>query len=220
MAIRTDRVNKSQPITRREEVYNLLKQEIITCQLSPGQVIFEGELAEQFGVSKTPIREALTQLQQDGLIKFLPRKGHLVTTLTLRDIQEIFEVRLIMEREATVLAAERITVADLKELEQFLKITVDPNDQTTIYRYIQSNKDFHLAIARATRNRRLYEHLERVFNDAQRLQYMDLETGEGPWAWNRDHERIFEALKNHDKEAAAKAVEDALAESAGRLLSL
>ena len=211
---------KNQPSTRREEVYQHLKHGIITCALPPGQVLYEGELAEHLGVSKTPIREALTRLQQEGLVKFLPRKGYLVTTLTLRDIQEIFEIRLILERAATVLAAESITGDEISKLEQYLTVNIDPNDKSTVYGYIQANKDFHIAIAEASRNRRLVEHLERVFNDAQRIQYMDLDTGEGPWAWHRDHERILDALRKHDKEAAALAVEKALAEAGARLLSL
>jgi DNA-binding GntR family transcriptional regulator len=220
MDAHNDLVNRNQPVTRREEVYLHLKQDIITCQLLPGQLLYEGDLAEQYGVSKTPIREALTLLEKDGLIKFLPRKGYLVTTLTLKDVQEIFEVRLILERAVTVLAAERITEREITELEKFLEIGFQLNDESTIYAYIQANKDFHIAIARASRNQRLVEYMERLLNDAQRLQFMDLETGEGPWAWNRDHEVILEALRKRDKEAAARAVESALAQARVRLLSL
>jgi DNA-binding GntR family transcriptional regulator len=216
---RTAPATKTRPITLRQEVYERLKKDIITCDLVPGQLLNEGELAEQLEVSKTPVREALTQLKQDGLVELIPRKGYLVTTLTLRDIQEIFELRLILERAATVLAVDHITDAEIDALERYLEIDYDLNDPATVYRYIQANKDFHLEIAKAARNSRLVWHLSRVFDDAQRLQCMDLGTGGGPWAWSRDHIRILEALRRRDKEAVAAAVEDALAEARTRLLS-
>lgn len=215
----TTQVTKAAPASFRQQVYQRIKQDIIICALAPGQVLNEGELAEQLDVSKTPIREALTQLQQDNLVELIPRKGYLVTTLTLRDIHEIFELRLILERAATVLAVDHITDAEIDALERHLEVGYNPDDHSTLYPYIQSNKDFHMEIAQATHNSRLVRHLGRVFVDALRLQYMDLDKGDTLWAWNRDHERIVEALRKRDKEAAAAAVEEAIAEARVRLLS-
>jgi len=212
-------VTKTPSVSLRQEVYERIKQDIITCAIAPGQLLNEGELADHLEVSKTPVREALTQLQQDGLVELIPRKGYLVTTLTLRDIQEIFQLRLILERAATVLAVDHITDAGIDKLERYLEIEFDPDDHSTLYPYIQGNKDFHMEIARASNNSRLVRHLARVFDDAQRLQYMDLDKGDALWAWNRDHERIIEALRKRDKEAAAAAVEEAIAEARVRLLS-
>ena len=203
----------------RRQVYTQIKLDIITCALAPGQLLNEGELAGRLEVSKTPVREALTQLQQDSLVELIPRKGYLVSTLTLRDIQEIFGLRLILERAATVLAVEHITDAEIDKLERYLEIEFDPDDHSTLYPYIQANTDFHMEIARASNNSRLVRDLARVFDDAQRLQYMDLDKGDVLWAWNRDHERIIEALRKRDKEAAAAAVEEAIAEARIRLLS-
>jgi DNA-binding GntR family transcriptional regulator len=211
---------KDRPVTLRQKAYQLLKQKIISGILAPGSLLTESELAVSIGVSKTPVREALSQLEHDKLVSPIPRKGYLVTTITLKDIQEIFEIRLILERAATVLAAERITNDEIARLERYLELNFDPSEQESFHQYIQANKEFHLEIARASHNSRLIEHLVRVFIDAQRLQYMDLSIGESSWAWQRDHERIIEALRNHDKAAAAIAVEEALEEARIRLLSL
>jgi DNA-binding GntR family transcriptional regulator len=213
-------LSKDRPVTLRKKAYQILKQKIISGVLAPGSLLSESELAVSIGVSKTPIREALSQLEYDKLVSPIPRKGYLVTTITLRDIQEIFEIRLILERAATVLAAERITDDEIASLERYLDLNFDPSEQESFYEYIQSNKEFHLEIARASHNSRLIEHLVRVFIDAQRLQYMDLSIGESSWAWQRDHERIIEALRKHDKAAAAVAVEEALEEARTRLLSV
>jgi DNA-binding GntR family transcriptional regulator len=203
----------------RQEVYERIKQEIITCSLAPGQPLNESELAQRLAVSKTPVREALTQLQHDSLVELIPRKGYLVTNLTLKDVQEIFESRLILERAVTTLAAERITDAEIASLERYLELP-EPDDANAVYRYIQANKEFHLEIAAASRNSRLVRYLAHVLDDAQRLQYMDLNRAEeARGAWHRDHGRILDALHKHDKAAAAAAVEDALAEARARLLS-
>lgn len=207
-------------VSLREKAYQLIKQKIITGEFAPGDVLSEGELADLLGVSKTPVREALTQLQHDNLVSLIPRKGYLVTNLTLKDIQDIFEVRLILERAATVLAAERITAEELAAVERYLEMDFDPTQREDLLRYVQANRDFHLEIARASHNLRLYEYLDRIFIDAQRLQYMDLTIWGVPWVWQRDHERIVEALRRRDKEAAAAAVEAAVGEARTRLLSL
>jgi DNA-binding GntR family transcriptional regulator len=213
-------VLKDKPLTLRQKAYQLLKQEIISGYLPPGSLLTESELAISIGVSKTPVREALSQLEHDKLVSPIPRKGYLVTTITLKDIQEIFEIRLILERAVTMLAVERITKSELVKLERYLELKFDPSDQESFYQYIQANKEFHMEIARASHNSRLVEHLAQVFIDAQRLQYMDLTIGESSWAWQRDHERIIEALRKRDQPSAAIAVEEALEESRTRLLSL
>jgi len=213
-------VFKERPVTLRQKAYQLLKQKIISGELAPGSLLTESELAVSIGVSKTPVREALSQLEHDKLVSPIPRKGYLVTTITLKDIQEIFEIRLILERAATILAAERITKRELAKVERYLELNFDPRDQESFYQYIQANKEFHMEIARASHNGRLIEHLAQVFIDAQRLQYMDLTIGESSWAWQRDHERIIEALRKRDQKSAAAAVEEALEESRTRLLSL
>lgn len=211
---------KEQPASLRQHIYQDLKQQIITCQLAPGQIVNEGHLAKQLGVSTTPVREALTKLHHDHLVQPIERKGYLITTLTLKDIQEIFEVRLVLERAITELATERVTDEDLQRLEHFLELEFDPQDRDAMYRQIESNRDFHMTISGIVHNDRLHEHFERVFVDAQRLQYMDLERGKGREAWARDHERIVDALRRRDKEAAGLAVVDALEEARTRLLGL
>ena len=207
-------------VSLRQKAYHLLKQKIITGEFAPGALLSEGELADLLGISKTPVREALTQLQHDHLVSLIPRKGYLVTNLTLKDIQEIFEVRLILERAATILAVERITAEELAAVERYLEMDFDPTHHEDLLRYVQANRDFHLEIARASHNQRLYDHLDQIFIDAQRLQYMDLTIWGAPWVWQRDHERIVETLRRHDKEAAAAAVEAALEEARTRLLSI
>ena len=88
-----------------EQAYIRLRHEILTCILSPGQVVSERELARRYEVSKTPIREALTQVCHDGLMQRLPGRGYMVAPITTKDIRELFDLRLILEVAAAEQAA-------------------------------------------------------------------------------------------------------------------
>src|SRR3990172_115792 len=100
--------------SKKERVYHALRREILTLGLGGGRVRVEGAGARRFAVSKTPVREALALLEQDGLVETLPRRGYLVTGITVRDVHELFEIRAALEGAAAELAATRIAPAELK----------------------------------------------------------------------------------------------------------
>src|SRR5438445_603484 len=97
-------------------VYQDLKRDIMTCALRPGAEVYEGQLAERYGVSKTPIREALNTLRQEGYVRVLPRRGYVVAPVSVEDVQEVFHVRLLLEPSAAELAAQRVSGEQLVEL--------------------------------------------------------------------------------------------------------
>jgi len=86
---------KAQTKKLRQKLYDQIKKDIITGRLPPGEQLNEGLIAERYDVSKTPVREALTSLHQSNLVEYRPNKGFFVTPITLRDIHEIFEARLV-----------------------------------------------------------------------------------------------------------------------------
>src|ERR1044071_4474339 len=102
----------------RQQVYEQIKHDIITCKLSPGEPLSENQFLDRFQVSKTPIREALTSLVQDGLVEYTPNRGFMVTTVSVSDIQEIFEARIFFEAELFRLAIKNISDAEIDELEK------------------------------------------------------------------------------------------------------
>ena len=97
-------------------VYRILKERILMCDYPPGSSLNEGRLAEQLEVSKTPIREALAMLVHEGFVEVLPRQGYRVTDLTIADVQEIFNLRLLLEPAAAGMAAEHATAEQLQAL--------------------------------------------------------------------------------------------------------
>ena len=99
-----------------EQVYNRIKDDILSGAYGPGYHLQEKELAEKLGVSRSPVREALKQLSVEGLTVSLPHKGVIVKSLTEVEIHEIFEIRAVLERAALERAIERITEAEIKEI--------------------------------------------------------------------------------------------------------
>jgi DNA-binding GntR family transcriptional regulator len=183
--------------SHKDRIYRRLRQDILTLALKPGQLVVETDLARQFGVSKTPVREALALLGQDGLIEVLPRRGYLVTAVTAADVYEMFEVRAALEGAAAELAATRMTADDLRRLESLtnprealLRESGERLDRRAMQRLLDYNRRFHLTIARAARNARLLRLIERVLDDGMRL------IASGYVA--NEHEEITAALRAGD----------------------
>lgn len=105
----------------REEVFTMLRQAILTGKLQPGDRLVERELAEQLGVSRTPVREALRKLELENLVTHIPRKGVVVSEISKKDVIEIFDIRASLEGLASSLAAQKATKEDLQGLKELLK---------------------------------------------------------------------------------------------------
>jgi DNA-binding GntR family transcriptional regulator len=186
--------------SKKEHVYRILRQDILTLALQPGAVLVESALTRRFGTGRTTVREALALLQQDGLLAAMPRRGYLVTGTTVSDVQELFEVRLVLESAAAQLATSRITPDELGRLAAL----ADPPDTVVapraMRRFLERNREFHLGIARATRNGRLVRLVERTLDEMTRLVAIAYETGE--------HLQVLEALRSGDERRAAAAMAD------------
>ena len=101
----------------RDVVFENLREAIVEGRLKPGQRLMEVQLAEQLGVSRTPVREAIRKLELEGLVVMLPRKGAYVANMSLKDLKDVLEIRASLEGLAASLAAERISDEDIKKLE-------------------------------------------------------------------------------------------------------
>lgn len=182
--------------SKAARLYRSLRQEILTLQLPPGSILVENALASRFGVSKTPIREALALLQQDRLVDSLPRKGYLVTAMTLDDQRELIELRASIDGAAAELAARRITPQEIAALEQ-LVVPPESFDARAAKRHMDLNRKFHVAIGRASGNRRLARLVERLVDETVRLFAPGFHMG--------DHREIIDALRSGDPAKARAA---------------
>ncbi|WP_172327664.1 GntR family transcriptional regulator [Mangrovicoccus sp. HB161399] len=182
-----------------EQVYQRLKSEILSCRLEPGQEISEAELAERFEVSKTPVREALAALRQERLVQTFPRRGYQIAPITFGDMNELFDLRTILEAGAGELACEQITEDELAQLRELAVVAYEKDEVPTIEAFIAANREFHLAIARASRNERLLGVLTRQIAELERFFYLGAQLRDVNSETNTDHVEIVDALAARDR---------------------
>jgi DNA-binding GntR family transcriptional regulator len=181
----------------RNQVVAILRDAILTCSLEPGAVLNERELAEQLGVSKTPVREALSLLNHEGLVQILPRQAYVVTPITVRDVHESFDLRVILECAAAELAAARITDAELTEL---AAVVAGEADAAAVAETLERNVDFHSLIARASGNERLTALIGKLLGEMPRLISVGYVRGE--------HEHVMNALRERNPARAREAMRE------------
>jgi len=201
-----------------QQIYEQIKHDIITCKLSPGEPLSENQFLDQFQVSKTPIREALTSLVQDGLVEYTPNRGFMVTTVSVADIQEIFDARIFFETELFRQAIQRISDAKIDELEKLSIVELGSKNPSYAETFLESNRNFHVALAAAGGNSRLLWFYEILMNEAQRLFYMDISHHHNDFRWGHGHEGIIEALRNRDEPMGLAVIRSTLEEARKRIL--
>lgn len=177
-----------------DQVYTELRRQIIGLQLPPGARFTEGEVTRMLGIGKTPVREALARLVQRRLAKNIPRVGYEVAPVTLLDVQQICDLRLIVEPEAARLAVGRIDPVRIRELDERCMSTYGNNAATGIQDFIDANHQFHLAVAAASGNDRLLEVVEHLLDESERLYRIGLRLEPNPEELVHKHEDLVDAL--------------------------
>lgn len=197
--------------TLAREIYMRLKTAILTNEYLPGQYLTELELAEVFETSKSPVRDALKQLQAERLVDAVSKRGYVITTLTSSDVKERLQVRQILEIAAAELAVYQIGESGLDQLRQMvadLGSSIPDSDEKG---QLLHNRQFHSAIAELSGNVYLAELIDHVHSDLQRALFADI-LSSSVETMKRDHEAIIESLAGRDsgmaKAAAARHVEE------------
>ena len=195
-------------LSRRKDVpsltdraYQLLRREILSCRLEPGSEVSEADLADRLSMSKTPVRDALGRLRAEGFVRTYPRRGYLIVPLTISDMNELFDVRSIVEAGVAELAVERITPAELDELERLADASYDES-VPSLEQFIGANREFHLAIARASGNGRLVQMAARQLDEAERFFYIGAKARDVNPEVRHEHHRIVGVLRRRDRVAA------------------
>jgi DNA-binding GntR family transcriptional regulator len=188
------------------KAYNTLRRDILTCHLTPGQELLEGVLAARFKMSKTPVREALGKLRSEGLIKSYPRRGYQVASVTFQDLNELFEMRCLLEGRAAELASEKITIEKLNQLEALAGVVYDRAEPPSIVRFVLANREFHDAIALASGNQRLHSNVVQVLDEMQRFFHLGARLRDVAKETNNSHMQIVHALRQHDGALARQKV--------------
>jgi DNA-binding GntR family transcriptional regulator len=190
-----------------------LRRAIVQLELEPGAAVSEAQLVGRFGFSKAAVRAALARLRTEGLVVAEPRRGHFIAPLTMRDVLEIYELRLQLEPAAAAAAAGRLEGRELARLRALADPEVDFDDPRSVERFMAANRTIHLAIATAAGNRRAAQIVERLLDDSERARLLALRTGAaGRGVRARAELRaVLDALDDGDGRRAGKLMATAIA---------
>lgn len=199
-----------------QEVAERLRQRIFSHELSPGDWIDEQDLASQYGISRTPLREALKVLAAEGLVNLIPRRGCYVTEISEQDLDDIFPLLAILEGRCAFEATKKATAKDLKRLEAIHRDLEANAIAGKIEQFFEANQDFHAAVQEIAANRWVTQvilDLRKVLK-LTRLQSL---TAEGRLKQSlEEHRAILAALLARDAAGAERAMQAHLA--SGRLV--
>lgn len=193
----------------KEQVYKQIKTDIITGIFEPGQQLSVESLAKKYRVSKTPVREALNALQQEGLVEIIARVGYFVSQVTVKDVQDIFELRLIVEGASAELAAKNITEEELLYLEKMHR-GYKSGDVASYRQFLEENREFHYTVALATRNKWLAEEVGRLLDQMQRLLFLRLDLQDSADEMLKEHLQLVAALRARDGALARRLMTSAI----------
>src|SRR5690554_5430838 len=186
----------------REIVFETLRDAIINQVLRPGERLMEIQLAEEMGVSRTPVREAIRKLELEGFVVMLPRRGAYVAGISMKDILEVFEVRAALEALAAGLAAERITEEELEEMERQLVKEAEETEANNLRSIVEIDTTFHDLLYKAARNERLIHFVNLLQEQLHRFRSASLaRPGRSKTALD-EHRKIIEALADRNAKLA------------------
>lgn len=181
-----------------QKVYRVLKAEIIKGSLKPGTKLLEGKIAKQMGVSRTPIREALRELAAEGFVKMSPNQGMIVINSSIEDIQEVLQIRGVLEGLAARLAAEKINQKEVNELEKYLKQMEIFTKKDDALAFSEMDAEFHELILNVCGNKRLIQLRRNLSDQAHRYRIRSLSIPGRLRYSLKEHQEIVEAIKKKD----------------------
>ena len=192
----------------KQQAYDEIKRKIVTCEYAPNTLLNEELLREELHVSRTPIRDALSRLEQKGLITILPKKGIMVSSLSINDINMVFEVRMMYEPYALLHYGSRIPYSVLTHSYELLS---DLDAMSEDWAFFQADDAFHAAVVQAIGNRFLLQTYEWIQDQNLRFRVMTGQTSAPRLEdTSKEHTRILEACLKKDWSEAASAMKDHL----------
>jgi GntR family transcriptional regulator, rspAB operon transcriptional repressor len=190
----------------KDKAYTIIRHKIITCALMPGDVVDQNALMREIGVSKTPVREAVSALEIEGLLVVMPRRGVIVAPISLGDIVQIYTVRENVEPFIARLATPAV---EKETLAKFLRIfTREKSDASSI---TQSDFQMHAYFAERTENRYLIRLMDGVLSQNMRIVVLGAMIQDRLKASNNEHARIIERMLDGDAEGAEQAMREHIA---------
>jgi len=202
-----------------DRAYERIRHDVISCAIAPGTEISEMQLCAQYKLGKAPVRMALNRLAHDGLVRAMPRRGYMVAPVTVRDIHDVFELRLMLEPAAARMAAGKVDTARLQALDEICRAGYQPGDHKSISRFLDANKAFHVAIAQSAGNARLAGAIEHLLDEMTRLLHLGLGLRDRSLEMQQEHRALTKALTRGDGDTAERICRSQIEAARGMVLS-
>lgn len=190
-----------------EKIALTIRNNIIKGIIKPGERLVEPKLSEMLGISRTPIREALRLLEMEGFIEIIPRRGAVVTTLTRKDIDDIFVIKMKLEPLASKLAVKLLEKSDIDKMKE-LSAKMEVGSAKGVTQLINWNYDFHNIFIYKCGNERLIKMLEGLQQQFKRATVYSFTTEGRTRKVNEEHDELIEAFEQQDEATVEKIVEN------------
>lgn len=200
-----------------EIAYLRLRHLIVSLELEPGSQVDELSLSKRLDIGRTPIREALLRLSQDNLVTIIPRKGTIIAPINVAELREVEELRWETEALAARWAAERATEEDRQDLEALIASAQAGGFNDIDHWDVEVDRQFHLRLAKAAKNRYLVSTIDRLYNHSVRLFYLSQAAMAEAAEEMQDYNRILNAVHAGDPDGAQDRMRDHLMDSRQRM---
>jgi DNA-binding GntR family transcriptional regulator len=200
------RPNPATASSLRDAAYDAIKHRIITCTFRPGEYINELQLSSVLKIGRTPVHQALDRLMIEGLVEVIPRKGVIVKPVSLNEVLQIIEVRLINEPFCSRLAAEHADDSDLSEVAEVLKRAKYWASLRNVENMMLLDREFHLLVARSSKNEVLADLLRSLHERSLRFWFISLNAPTQYESVHNQHDAIFAAIRQRDPDEAECAM--------------
>jgi len=192
--------------TLREQIVSSLRESIIKGELTPGQKLTEPELAERLGISRTPIREAFRQLESEGFLTVMPRRGAVVSRITRKEVEDFYELKSLLEGYAARIGAEKIDekgIEKLKKINEHLSVMAEKGD---VEAFFQKNDEFHNTFISYCGNEKLLELRDHMVQKFIRFRLGEFSVPRKLIESVKQHMKIISALERRDGSLAEAVV--------------
>lgn len=203
-----------------ERAYNTIKRDILTCVLDQGTLVAQSQMVEQYDFGITPVREALKRLEAEGYVQSIPRFGFVITPITIKDVEDLYELRQVLETASVRMAIQHASNEQIAEFRRRVDFTYTFKDRESYMEFLEGNIGFHVSIALMSGNRKLAEALSRVLNEMTRIFNLGLDLRDSAEEMRNEHVALASALASREVKRAEQIIEDQIRRSRQRVVEM
>jgi DNA-binding GntR family transcriptional regulator len=195
-----------EPELLRDRIAGIIRKAIISGELAPGEKLSEPELSQKLGISRTPLREAIRMLEQEGFLVVIPRRGAFVTEVSSKDVADIYVIKCTLEGLAARLATPHMEEKDLRRMEEINRKLQAFSDPGQSLEFFKVHSEFHYVFLKASGNERLFQINKNLMDHFQRFGIISFSLPGRYREATAQHEAIIDAFRRHDAAAAERLV--------------